>query len=63
MLESRYSGLEQALLLGWCTHLRKGTARDELQAWHMAPYVEAVLSQKRSQFMLQVWGDAWQHSW
>ena len=32
VLESRYSGAEQALLLAWCTHVRKGTAHDELQA-------------------------------
>ena len=53
-LESRYSGLEQALLLAWCTHVQKGTSRDELQAWQMAPYVEAVMAQPRSYFMLQV---------
>lgn len=53
-LESRYSGLEQALLLAWCTHVKKGTSRDELQAWQMAPYVEAVLSQPRSHFLIQV---------
>ena len=53
-LESRYSGLEQALLLAWCTHVQKGTSRDELQAWQMAPYVEAVMAQPKSCFMLQV---------
>jgi len=53
-LESRYSSLEQALLLAWCTHVKKGTSRDELQAWQMAPYVEAVISQPRSHFLIQV---------
>ncbi len=55
-LAARYSVLEQALLLAWCTHVKKGTTRDELQAWQMAPYVEAVMSQPRSQFVLQVRG-------
>ena len=53
-LECRYSGVEQALLLGWAMHIRKATAHDDLQAWQMAPYVEAVLTQRRSQYMLQV---------
>jgi ABC-type uncharacterized transport system YnjBCD substrate-binding protein len=50
------SGLEQALLLGWAGQVRKGTAQDELQAWEMAPYVEAVLLQQRTQYALQVSG-------
>lgn len=50
------SGLEQALLLGWAGQVRKGTAQDELQAWEMAPYVEAVLLQQRTQYALQVGG-------
>ena len=66
-LESRYSGLEQALLLAWCTHVQKGTSRDELQAWQMAPYVEAVMAQPRSCFMLQVGLDmssgVWRSGW
>jgi hypothetical protein len=50
------SGLEQALLLGWAGQVRKGTAQDKLQAWEMAPYVEAVLLQQRTQYALQVGG-------
>lgn len=33
--------LEQALLLGWCLHVRKGSAADGLQPWEMAAYVDA----------------------
>lgn len=50
----RYSSIEQALLLGWSTAVKKGTTADELQAWQMAPYCEAVLQQGSSQYMLQV---------
>ncbi|KAF5842032.1 hypothetical protein DUNSADRAFT_9601, partial [Dunaliella salina] len=53
VLEPRYSATEQALLLAWATHIRKGSAQDELQLWEMAPYLEAVLSQPRSHMMLQ----------
>lgn len=31
----------QALLLGWCLHVRKGSAADGLQPWEMAAYVDA----------------------
>uniref|UniRef100_A0A7S3QZ63 TPR-like protein n=1 Tax=Dunaliella tertiolecta TaxID=3047 RepID=A0A7S3QZ63_DUNTE len=53
VLEPRYSATEQALLLAWATHVKKGSAQDELQLWEMAPYLEAVLSQPRSHMMLQ----------
>ncbi|KAL4448097.1 hypothetical protein ABPG75_005316 [Micractinium tetrahymenae] len=43
--------LEQALLLGWCLHVRKGSAADGLQPWEMAAYVDAVAQQQRSQFL------------
>lgn len=33
--------LEQALLLGWCLHVRKGSAADGMQPWEMAAYVDA----------------------
>lgn len=33
--------LEQALLLGRCLHVRKGSAADGLQPWEMAAYVDA----------------------
>ena len=40
---------EQALLLGLCTQLKKGTAADGLQPWEMAAYVDAGERQGRSQ--------------
>ena len=43
----------QAILLGWSTVVKKGSAADELQGWQMAPYAEACLSQPRSHFLLQ----------
>jgi cytochrome c-type biogenesis protein CcmH/NrfF len=42
------------LLLGLSTQIKKGTSHDELQQWQMAPYVEAVLQQPRSQYIVQV---------
>lgn len=50
----RYTGLEQSLLLAQAVLVKKGTAHDDLQEWEMAPYVEAVLTQTTSHFMLQV---------
>ncbi|PSC75849.1 tetratricopeptide repeat 27-like protein [Micractinium conductrix] len=44
--------LEQALLLAWCLHVRKGSAADGLQPWEMAAYVDAVARQERTQFLL-----------
>lgn len=44
--------LLQALLLGWASHIKKGTSQDELQQWQMAPFVEAVLQQQHTQYML-----------
>ncbi|DBB11777.1 hypothetical protein WJX82_011005 [Trebouxia sp. C0006] len=48
MVERPLGGLEQAVLLGFAQQVKKGTSADELQAWQMAPYVEAVLRQTRS---------------
>lgn len=48
------SGLEQALLLGWAAQVHKSHSQDELTVWQAAPYVEAVLQQRRSAFLLQV---------
>jgi hypothetical protein len=42
----------QALLLGWAAQIKKGTSQDELQQWQMAPFVEAVLQQQSTQYML-----------
>eukprot|EP00879_Flechtneria_rotunda_P017593 GHRR01018443.1.p1 GENE.GHRR01018443.1~~GHRR01018443.1.p1 ORF type:complete len:607 (+),score=293.02 GHRR01018443.1:146-1822(+) len=42
----------QALLLGWAAQIKKGTSHDDLQQWQMAPFVEAVLQQQSTQYML-----------
>ena len=39
--------LEQAAVLSAALAVRKGRAADELRAWEMAPYVDAVRSQRR----------------
>ncbi|KAG2428213.1 hypothetical protein HXX76_011893 [Chlamydomonas incerta] len=51
-LDTRYSGPEQALLLGWATAVKKATSADDLQLWQVAPWVEAVLAQPAGQFMV-----------
>ncbi|KAG2451048.1 hypothetical protein HYH02_004316 [Chlamydomonas schloesseri] len=52
VLDTRYSGPEQALLLGWATSVKKATSADDLQQWQVAPWVEAVLGQSSGQFMV-----------
>ncbi|KAL4859782.1 Tetratricopeptide repeat protein 27 [Chlorella vulgaris] len=44
--------LEQALLLGWGLHVRKGGAADGMQPWEVAAYMDAVAQQERTQFLL-----------
>jgi hypothetical protein len=39
-------------MLGWAAQIRKGTSQDELQLWQMAPFVEAVLQQQHTHYML-----------
>ena len=48
----RLGPLVQALMLGWAAQIRKGTSQDELQLWQMAPFVEAVLQQQHTHYML-----------
>lgn len=50
--QQQLSPLLQALLLGWAAQIKKGTSQDELQQWQMAPFVEAVLQQQHTQYML-----------
>jgi len=39
----RLTALEQSLVIAWCEHERRAKAKDDLTAWDMAAYVEAVL--------------------
>jgi hypothetical protein len=50
--QQHMSCMLQALLLGWAAQIKKGTSQDELQQWQMAPFVEAVLQQQSTQYML-----------
>ena len=45
--------LEQVLLLATAAHVRHTEARDDLQHWRLAPYVDAVLRQQRSCYAVQ----------
>jgi hypothetical protein len=50
--QQQLSPMLQALLLGWAAQIKKGTSQDELQQWQMAPFVEAVLQQQQTQYLL-----------
>lgn len=52
--EAGLSSSHQALLLGQAGLVLKGTSGDELRHWRMAPYLDAVLQQKRSRFMIRL---------
>ncbi len=43
----------QALLLGHAQAVARGTSADELRAWRMAPFIDAVLRQPRSRPLLR----------
>jgi hypothetical protein len=44
---------QQALMLAHAQQVRRGTAADELRPWRMAPFIDAVLQQRRSRFLLR----------
>jgi hypothetical protein len=48
------SNSHQALLLGQASLVQKGTSGDELRQWRMAPYVDAVLQQRRSRLLIRL---------
>ena len=52
--EAALSSSHQALLLGQAGLVQKGTSGDELRHWRMAPYLDAVLQQKRSRFLIRL---------
>ncbi|OMO78491.1 Tetratricopeptide-like helical [Corchorus capsularis] len=45
--------VQQAVILAQCLLIEKSTAQGELQAWDMAPYIEAIDSQQSSNFILK----------
>ena len=52
--EGQLSSSHQALLMGQASLVQKGTSGDELRQWRMAPYVDAVLQQRRSRFLIRL---------
>jgi len=45
--------LEQAALLAAAAHAARASAADALRPWQAAPFVDAVLRQPRSRFLLR----------
>jgi len=45
--------LEQAALLAAAAHAARASAADALRPWQAAPFVDAVLRQTRSRFLLR----------
>ena len=59
-LKRRYAGapqalrsLEQAALLAAAVQAQRASAADELRAWQAAPFLDAVLRQRRTRFLLR----------
>ncbi|KAK6923332.1 hypothetical protein RJ641_011636 [Dillenia turbinata] len=44
---------QQAVILAQCLLIEKGARQDELQGWDMAPYIEAIDSQRSSCFIIR----------
>ena len=45
--------LEQAALLAAAVQAQRASAADELRAWQAAPFLDAVLQQRRSRHLLR----------
>jgi hypothetical protein len=43
--------VEQALILAQCLLIERGSRHDAMQSWDMAPYIEAIDSQKSTYFV------------
>ncbi|KAK8613292.1 hypothetical protein V6N13_101059 [Hibiscus sabdariffa] len=50
---STLTAVQQAVVLAQCLLIAKGSPHGELQGWDMAPYIEAIDSQKFSHFILK----------
>eukprot|EP00891_Asterochloris_glomerata_P006781 jgi/Astpho2/6781/Aster-x0741 len=53
-LQGPLGSAQQALLLAMAEQVKRSTSADELQAWQMAPFADALLAQKRSRPMLRL---------
>jgi tetratricopeptide (TPR) repeat protein len=55
--------VEQALILAQCLLIERGSRHDEMQRWDMAPYIEAIDSQKSTYFVLRCFCDLLRVRW
>ncbi|GAB2268360.1 hypothetical protein Dimus_003325 [Dionaea muscipula] len=55
--------IQQAVVLAECLLIEKSAAQDELQRWDMAPYIEAIDSQKSSPFVIRCFSDIMRIRW
>ncbi|KAH0888383.1 hypothetical protein HID58_050812 [Brassica napus] len=55
--------VEQAMVLAQCLLIEKGSRSDEMQRWDMAPYIEAIDSQKSTYFTLRCLCDLLRVRW
>ena len=51
---NRLGSTGQALALAWARQTQRGSAADELRAWQAAPYIDAVLTQTRTCWLLRL---------
>ncbi|KAJ4908269.1 Protein prenylyltransferase superfamily protein [Raphanus sativus] len=55
--------VEQAMVLAQCLLIEKASRNDEMQRWDMAPYIEAIDSQKSTYFTLRCLCDLLRVRW
>ncbi|CAM6085732.1 unnamed protein product [Calypogeia fissa] len=57
------TSIEQAIVLAMGVDVKKSNADDELRSWQMAPYIEAIDIQRRSQPMVKSWSQLLRIRW
>ncbi|KAF8102993.1 hypothetical protein N665_0189s0043 [Sinapis alba] len=55
--------VEQAMILAQCLLIERGSRHNEMQRWDMAPYIEAIDSQKSTYFVLRCFCDLLRVRW
>ncbi|CAH8350081.1 unnamed protein product [Eruca vesicaria subsp. sativa] len=55
--------VEQAVILAQCLLIERGSRHNEMQRWDMAPYIEAIDSQKSTYFVLRCFCDLLRVRW
>ncbi|KAM7479896.1 hypothetical protein LguiA_028109 [Lonicera macranthoides] len=60
---SRLNAIQQAVILAQCLSIEKSARHDEMQNWEMAPYIEAIGSQKLSCFIIRSFCDILRIRW